>query len=71
MTLYYVDKRSRLDGDHEVHRSGCSFMPEERHRMRLGDHLSCHAAVSEARRHFERITGCVWCSPACYGDRAA
>ncbi len=66
MALYYVNKQSQANGDHEVHRQGCSFMPAEHNRLYLGDYAHCAPAVREAKRHYPRSNGCAFCSPDCH-----
>lgn len=29
MAKYYVNQREQVNGDHEVHKLGCSYMPSE------------------------------------------
>ena len=36
MKLYYVNKNAQDTGEHEVHASGCSYMPNEENRLYLG-----------------------------------
>jgi hypothetical protein len=69
MVRYYVNDRARSDGEHEVHRDGCSFLPALENRTFLGDYETCVSAVKEARKHFEMASGCFYCAPACHEDR--
>lgn len=66
MALYYVNKNAQANGDHEVHKSGCSYMPSPENRMFLGDFSSCHGAVREAKKTYPTADGCYHCSPACH-----
>jgi hypothetical protein len=63
---YYVNKNAQPNGDHEVHRDGCSFMPHPSNRIYLGIFGNCHDAVREARRYFTQVNGCAFCSMACH-----
>lgn len=45
MAKYYVNKNAQSNGDHEVHTTGCSFMPETINRIYLGDFQSCGPAI--------------------------
>ena len=63
---YYVNKNGQTNGDHEVHESTCSFLPNEENRVYLGDFSSCRLAVSEARNHYTQCNGCYYCSSACH-----
>ena len=51
MAKYYVNKNAQNNGDHEVHKTGCTFMPEPENRLYLGDFASCHGAVREAKKN--------------------
>jgi len=66
MTKYYVNKNAQLNGDHEVHASGCSYMPNLENRIYLGEFLSCSSAVQEARKHYSQSNGCFYCSYDCH-----
>ena len=66
MARYYVNKNSQQNGDHEVHTTGCSFMPEEKNRIYLGDFSGCRQAVVKARAHYAKSNGCYYCSNSCH-----
>ena len=66
MTRYYVNKNAQANGDHEVHESGCSYLPAAENRVYLGDFSNCRDAVAEARRHYRQSNGCYHCSRACH-----
>lgn len=66
MAQYYVNRNAQENGDHEVHVAGCSWLPNERNRVSLGNHPTCRSAVREARRHFPQANGCAFCSPECH-----
>lgn len=66
MARYYVNKNAQSNGDHEVHKSGCSWMPEPQNRVSLGEHASCSTAVTEAKRHYPKSNGCFYCSRPCH-----
>ena len=64
-TNYYVNRQAQSNGDHEVHRDNCRFLPSNRHY--LGVFPSCAGAVAEAKRlGFYRANGCYFCSNACH-----
>src|SRR5690606_33830500 len=50
----------------EVHKTGCSWQPEPRYRLDLGDHSGCHTAVAAAKRHYPTADGCGHCSAPCH-----
>ena len=66
MPRYYRNMNAQLNGDHEVHKEGCSFMPAPSNRDYLGEFDSCHGAVSKAREKDPSADGCAHCSPACH-----
>lgn len=66
MASYYVNRNAQSNGDHEVHKVGCSFLPNSENRIYLGEFSSCHPAVRKAREHFRQVNGCYYCSVACH-----
>ncbi len=66
MALYYVNKNVQSNGDHEVHKNGCSFMPETENRKYLGDFPNCRLAVLEAKKYYAQSNGCYYCSNECH-----
>ena len=66
MAAYYVNKNAQPNGDHEVHKSDCSRMPNPENRKYLGDFSSCHGAVRKAKEAYPKADGCYYCSPACH-----
>jgi len=66
MARYYVNKNAQANGDHEVHKTGCSYMPASENRIYLGEFSSCHGAVRKAKKHYSQVNGCYYCSRACH-----
>lgn len=66
MHKYYVNKNAQINGDHEVHTTGCSFLPVEHNRLYLGIFASCRGAVQEAKKHYLNSNGCFYCSNDCH-----
>ncbi len=66
MAKYYVNKNAQSNGDHEVHKEGCAWLPEAHNRIYLGDFASCAPAVKEAKKHYTQVNGCYYCSNACH-----
>ncbi len=64
MSNYYVNQNSQANGDHEVHKEGCTYMPTNR--LYLGDFNSCHPAVESAKKVYPTADGCYWCSQECH-----
>lgn len=66
MSSYYVNRNAQSNGDHEVHRSGCSYLPAVENRIYLGEFTNCADAVRAAKSHYHRVNGCYFCSNACH-----
>jgi hypothetical protein len=49
MALYYVNKNAQTNGDHEVHKSDCTRLPDLNNRQYLGDYSNCTEAVKKAK----------------------
>lgn len=65
MANYYMNQNAQWNGDHEVHKEGCSWMPQPENRRYLGEHPTCHTAVAQAKYYDPSADGCAYCSPAC------
>ena len=63
--LFYVNKKPRTNGDHEIHASGCAHMPLEQDRQYLGSFASFDEAVREAKKYFPKSAACSDCSVKC------
>jgi ABC-type sulfate transport system substrate-binding protein len=66
MAKYYVNKVAQSNGDHEVHKEGCSFMPSTENKKYLGDFSNCKDAVDEAKKTYPQSNGCYYCSNECH-----
>lgn len=66
MTKYYVNMNAQNNGDHEVHKSSCSYMPAQENRKYLGEFATCFGAVRVAKKHYPQSNGCYYCSNACH-----
>jgi len=66
MARYYVNNHVQANGDHEVHKDGCSWMPNAENRKYLGDFSSCREAVVAARKYHSQVNGCYYCSGPCH-----
>lgn len=64
MNLYYLNNKAQSNGDHEVHKMGCNFMPADR--KYLGFFSNCVDAVKEAKKTYSKSNGCFWCSKECH-----
>lgn len=66
MARYYVNKNSQSNGDHEVHKEGCSYMPDPENRLYLDNFTNCKDAVKEAKKTYTKSNGCYYCSNECH-----
>ncbi|CAN02842.1 hypothetical protein DOU09_04805 [Clavibacter michiganensis subsp. michiganensis] len=67
MPHYIVNKNAQPNGDREVHNlATCNRLPLQANRVDLGSHASCSGAVSAARRLYNNVNGCAYCSSACH-----
>lgn len=63
---YYVNKQAQANGDHEVHKSGCSRMPAAENRLHLGAFSNCRDAVRKAKTIYSQSDGCYYCCNECH-----
>lgn len=66
MGLYYVNENAQSNGDHEVHISTCSHIPDYENRIYLGAFDDCKGAVKEAKKHYGQVNGCYYCCNPCH-----
>lgn len=66
MASYYVNKNAQSNGGHEVHKSGCIYMPSALNRKYLGEFSNCKDAVKEAKKTYSQSNGCKTCSEECH-----
>jgi len=66
MARYYVNDNAQKNGDREVHREDCDWMPEPENRTYLGNFTNCRDAVREARKYHRQVNGCYYCSRECH-----
>ena len=65
MDNYYVNNNVQSNGDYEVHKEGCSWMPKDDYTY-LGEFLNCKDAVAKAKEYHDQVNGCYYCSNACH-----
>jgi hypothetical protein len=63
-TSYYVNNNKQPNGDHEVHKKNCSYMPSNK--KDLGEFDNCQDAVKEAKKTFPQSNGCIHCCTVCH-----
>ena len=60
---FYVNSNAQPNGDHEVHRSDCSWLPSAENRVYLGCFSTSREAVNAARKYYRQVDGCCFCCP--------
>ena len=60
---YYVNTKAQPNGDHEVHRETCKWLPSEDNRKYLGVFATSQEAVKEAKKYYAQADGCYHCCP--------
>lgn len=64
---YYVNTKAQSNGDNEVHKDGCEWMPSKENQKYLGEFESCAEAVEEAKKTYpDTANGCAHCSKECH-----
>jgi hypothetical protein len=66
MAKYYVNMNAQENGDHEVHKEGCSHMPDPENQQYLGEFATCQDAVEEAKKSNPKADGCYYCCNECH-----
>lgn len=66
MPTYYVNKNAQPNGDHEVHKYDCTYIPTVENRIYLGIFQKCSEAVNEAKKTYSQSNGCYYCAPDCH-----
>ncbi len=68
MYKYYVNKNAQANGDHEVHRADCSYLPSKENRIYLGEFSNCHQAINAASQYYNDVDGCYYCCNECHTE---
>lgn len=66
MDKYYVNKNAQKNGDHEVHKEGCIWMPTIYNRISVGNWSKCSSAVIFSKLYFVQSNGCAYCCRECH-----
>ena len=59
MDKYYVNRNPQPGGEHEVHKEGCSRMPDNP--RYLGYFSYCWNAIKKAKDYYTDVDGCYYC----------
>ena len=63
MDLYYLNKNAQTTGEHEVHKQNCSMLPDSENCIYLGIFDNARDALKVAKRYYDNVDGCYYCSP--------
>lgn len=66
MPNYYANMITIELGVLEVHKDGCSHMPNLENLLYLGSYSKCAPAVEKAKETNPKADGCFWCSTECH-----
>lgn len=66
MAKYYVNNKAQANGDHEVHKDGCLYLPIIVSKEDLGYHNNCFSAVRKAKTIHSKPNGCFHCCNECH-----
>ena len=65
-----MNENAQPNGDYEVHKAGCSHMPDSANQQDLGEHATCDTAVALAKTNnpdkVANIDGCFYCCKDCH-----
>ncbi|RPH31568.1 MAG: hypothetical protein EHM93_13115 [Bacteroidales bacterium] len=62
MSKFYVRVKPQHDGIYAVHKENCPFMDDLKKKIYLGEFISSHDAVLEAKRYFKHSDVCPFCN---------
>ena len=66
MARYWVNDNAQSNGDHEVHKEGCTYLSKIIFKTYLGDFDSCKEALTKAKDKYPKADGCAFCIPSCH-----
>lgn len=61
MFNYFINKNLEFNGENEIHKEGCSFMPEKENLEFLGSYDNANEAKIEAIIKGYNADGCYFC----------
>ena len=66
MNYYFINKIAENNGDYEVHKVDCNFLPDDSDRLYLGVFSNCKEAMIKAKEIYDQSNGCYNCCSECY-----
>ena len=62
MAEFYVEIIAQSNGEHLVHKSGCSFLPAKEAIQYVGSISNFDSALKKANQTFRQVNGCSHCA---------
>ncbi len=56
---YYLNRNIQDNGDMEIHAEDCTYLPDEKNQILIGEFNNANDAIDAARK---KIDGCMHCS---------
>lgn len=68
MPTFYLNIQAQANGNHEVHKEDCTFLPRLENRIFLGDFNFCSDAIVAAKEEYQisKLNGCYFCAKGCH-----
>jgi len=66
MPNYCANDNAQATGEHEVHTTECTYYSAIKSKTALGWFVDCEGAVKEAKKHYNNVDGCKFCSLKCH-----
>lgn len=63
LEIYYVNRNKDNQGNNEVHRDSCGFLPHYENREYIGWCQNSYEAVLIAKQKYPKADGCWHCCP--------
>lgn len=63
MKYYYLNMNAQPTGEHEVHKASCQFFTKMNDYIELGYFFSANEALIAAKKYYNDVDGCYYCSP--------
>lgn len=62
LSRYYLNKKARENGKHELHKSDCNRIPGKKTYIDLGIHMNYKSAIVKALDYFRQLNCCGCCT---------
>ncbi len=69
MCKYYIKTQPLENGDYEIHREDCLFIPLFFMRKEVGDYSNPKEALEKAQEMYKKVNGCQFCTCDIYHEK--